>query len=129
MDAVFGVWVHGEHWYMEMAHVEYETEGNVTKGITLGEIYRSGESLSELFGYDETFGFQILAAEPFYFFNKGGEIGLNYAGEEVLLGFDEVSYHNCCGFSLYNPTHYENMVAFFASREGKRYYVEAGVFE
>ena len=129
MDAVFGVWVHGEHWYMEMAHVEYETEGNVTKGITLGEIYRSGESLSQFFGYDETFGFQILAGEPFFFFNKGGEIGLNYAGEEVLLGFDEVSYHNCCGFSLYNPTHYENMVAFFASREGKRYYVEAGVFE
>ena len=128
MDAVFGVWVHGEHWYMEMAHVAYETEGNSFKGITQGEIFRSGESLSQLFGYDETFGFQILAAEPFYFFKKGGEIGLNYAGEEVLLGVDEVARHYCCGFSLYNPTHYENMVGFFASREGKRYYVEAGVF-
>jgi hypothetical protein len=95
----------------------------------LGEIYRSGESLSELFGYDETFGFQILAGEPFYFFKKGFEIGLNYAGEEVMIGFDEVARHYCCGFSLYNPTHYKNMVAFFASREGKRYYVEAGVFE
>ena len=129
MDAVFGVWVHGEHWYMEMAHVEYETEGNVTKGITLGEIYRSGESLSQLFGYDETFGFQILAGEPFFFFNKEGEIGLNYAGEELLLGLDEVAHHYCCGFSIYNPAHFENMVAFFASRDGKRYYVEAGVFE
>lgn len=129
MNAVYGVWTHGEHWYMEMTHISYETEGNVTKGITLGEIYRSGESLSELFGYDETFGFQILAAEPFYFFNKGGEIGLNYAGEEVMLGFDEVAHHYCCGFSIYNPAHYKNMVAFFASREGKRYYVEAGVFE
>jgi hypothetical protein len=129
MDAVFGVWVHGEHWYMEMAHVAYETDGNIFKGITLGEIFRSGESLSQLFGYDETFGFQILAGEPFYFFKKGGEIGLNYAGEEVLLGFDEVAHHYCCGFSLYNPWHYENMVAFFASKDGVRYYVEAGVFE
>jgi len=129
MDAVFGVWVHGDHWYMEMAHVAYETEGNIFKGITQGEIFRSGESLSQLFGYDETFGFQVLAGEPFYFFKKGGEIGLNYAGEEVMLGFDEVAHHYCCGFSLYNPTHYENMVAFFASRDGKRYYVEAGVFE
>jgi hypothetical protein len=129
MNAVYGVWTHGEHWYMEMTHISYETEGNVTKGITLGEIYRSGESLSELFGYDETFGFQILAGEPFYFFKKGFEIGLNYAGEEVMIGFDEVARHYCCGFSLYNPTHYKNMVAFFASREGKRYYVEAGVFE
>ena len=129
MDAVFGVWVHGEHWYMEMAHVAYETEGNSFKGITQGEIFRSGESLSELFGYDETFGFQLLAGEPFFIFRKGDEFGLNYAGEEVMLGFDEVAHHYCCGFSLYNPTHYENMVAFFASRDGKRYYVEAGVFE
>ncbi len=129
MNAVYGVWTHGDHWYMEMAHVAYETEGNIFKGITKGEIFRSGESLSQLFGYDETFGFQILAGEPFFFFNKEGEIGLNYAGEEVLLGFDEVARHYCCGFSIYNPAHYKNMVAFFASSEGKRYYVEAGVFE
>jgi len=129
MDAVFGVWVHGDHWYMEMAHVEYETDGNITKGTTLGEIFRSGESLSQMYGYDETFGFQILAGEPFYFFKKGDEVGLNYAGDEVMLGFDEVARHYCCAFGVYNPRHYENMVSFFASREGKRYYVEAGVFE
>ena len=114
---------------MEMAHSAYETDGNIFKGITLGEIFRSGDSLRQLFGYDETFGFQILAGEPFYFFKKGGEIGLNYAGEEVMLGFDEVAHHYCCGFAIYNPWHYEDMVAFFASLEGKRYYVEAGVFE
>lgn len=129
MDVVYGVWVHGEHWYMEMAHVAYETDGNTTKGITPGEIFRSGESLSQMYDYDETFGFQILAGEPFFFFKKGEQVGLNYAGEEVMLGFDEVAHHYCCGFSVYNPRHYENMVTFFASREGKRYYVEAGVFE
>jgi hypothetical protein len=129
MDVVYGVWVHGEHWYMEMAHVAYETDGNTTKGITPGEIFRSGESLNQLLGYDETFGFQILAGEPFFFFKKGEQVGLNYAGEELMLGFDEVAHHYCCGFSVYNPRHYENMVTFFASREGKRYYVEAGVFD
>ncbi len=41
-ECSFGVWVHGEHWYMEMAHVAYETEGNIFKGITQGEIFRSG---------------------------------------------------------------------------------------
>jgi len=95
----------------------------------LGAIYRNGDALSQFFGYDETFGFQVLAGEPVFYFNKEGEIGLNYAGEELLLGFDEVAHHYCCGFSIYNPAHFENMVAFFASREGKRYYVEAGVFE
>lgn len=129
MDAVFGVWVHGDDWYMEMAHVDYEVEGSLTKSKTYGEIFRSGESLIQTFGYDETFGFQILAGEPIYFFEKDGQIGLNYAGEETMLGFDEVAHHYCCGFGVYNPKHYENMVAFFASRDGKRYYVEAGVFE
>lgn len=129
MDNIKGSWVHGEHWYMEMVHVDGKMEGNIFSSITNGEVFRSGESLSELFGYDETFGFQILAGEPFYFFRKGDEFGLNYAGEEAMLGFDEIAHHYCCGFSLYNPTHYENMVAFFASRDGKRYYVEAGVFE
>jgi len=128
MDAVFGVWVHEEHWYMEMAHVEYERHGNITKSTTLGEIYRSGESLSELNSYDETFGFQLLDGKPFFFFKKGDEFGLNYAGEETMLGFDEIAHHYCCGFGIYNPMHYEDMVAFFASRDGVRYYVEAGVF-
>ena len=114
---------------MEMAHVAYKTDGNNFKGITLGEIFRSGESLSQVYGYDETFGFQILASKPLFFFRKGDQFGLNYAGEEVILGFDEVAHHYCCGFSVYNPWQYENMVAFFASREGKRYYVEAGVFK
>ncbi len=129
MDAVFGVWVFGEYWYMEMAHVEYEADGNIFKSITRGEIFRSGVSLSELYRYDETFGFQVLAGEPFFFFKKDGEFGLNYAGEEALLGFDEIAHHYCCGFSIYNPTHYENMVSFFASKDGVRYYVEAVVFE
>lgn len=129
MDNIKGSWVHGEHWYMEMVHVDGKMEGNIFSSITNGEVFRSGESLSELFGYDETFGFQLLAGEPFFIFRKGDEFGLNYAGEEVMLGFDEVARHYCCGFGIYNPAHFENMVAFFASRDGKRYYVEAGVFE
>lgn len=129
MDLVSGVWVHAEHWYIEMTHVEHEIEGNIIAHTTRGEIFRSGESLSQLFGYDETFDFQILAGEPFYFFKKGGQVGLNYAGKELWLGFDEVAHHYCCGFGIYNPRHYKNMTAFFASREGERYYVEAGVFE
>ena len=129
MDAVIGVWVHGENWYVETVHVVSATAENTIQNTPFGEIFRNGESLSQMFGYDETFGFQVLDGEPFYFFKKGGEFGLNHAGEEVMLGFDEIAHYYCCGFSVYNPMHYENMVTFFASREGKRYYVEAGVFE
>lgn len=129
MDLARGVWVHEADWYMEMAHIDGKTEGNVISITALGEIFRSGESLSVLNGYDETFGFQVMAGKPFFFFKKDGEFGLNHGGEEVMLGFDEIAHYYCCGFSVYNPTRYENMVAFFASKDGVRYYVEAGVFE
>ena len=128
MDFLQGLWTHEEHWYMEMIHVNGKVEGNIVSVTTNGETFRSGESLSEIFGYDETFGFQVMAGEPFFFFRKGDEYGLNYADEEVVLGFDEIAHHYCCGFGIYNPSHYENMVTFFASRDGVRYYVEAGVF-
>lgn len=129
MDFLQGLWAHEEHWYMEMEHITGSIEGNIVRVTANGEIFRSGESLSELFGYDETFGFQVMAGEPFFFFRKGDEYGLNYADEEVMLGFDEIAHYYCCGFSVYNPSRYENMVAFFASKDGVRYYVEAGVFE
>jgi len=129
MDFLQGLWTHEEHWYMEMIHIDGKVEGNIVSVTTNGEIFRSGESLSELFGYDETFGFQVMAGKPFFFFRKGDEYGLNYADEEVLLGFDEIAHYYCCGFGIYNPSRYENMVSFFASKDGVRYYVEAGVFE
>ncbi|MDD3473580.1 MAG: hypothetical protein PHS86_12415 [Syntrophaceae bacterium] len=129
MDPRQGLTTHQEYWYMEMEHITGSVEGNNIWVTANGEIFRSGESLSELFSYDETFGFQVMAGEPFFFFRKGNEYGLNYADEEVMLGFDEIAHYYCCGFSVYNPSRYENMVAFFASKDGVRYYVEAGVFE
>ena len=129
MDFLQGLTTHQEHWYMEMEHITGSIEGNQVWVRANGEIFRSGVSLSELFGYDETFGFQVMAGEPFFFFRKGDEYGLNYSDEEVMLGFDEIAHHYCCGFSIYNPMHYDSMISFYASKDGVRYYVEAGVFE
>ena len=124
-----GMWVLGEDWYVEVAHVENEAEGNVVTSNALGEIFMNGVSLNHQLDYDETFGFQPLDDKPFYFFSKDGEIGINYAGETYQLGFDSVNHYACCSAGAYNPKAYLTMVTFFASREGKRYYVEAGVFE
>ncbi|MDD4043198.1 MAG: hypothetical protein PHR54_06830 [Anaerolineaceae bacterium] len=127
MSLLYKVFADTEHWYLEMA-IQCKTSDGIVSCEPTGEIFRNGVSLNQLNGYDETFGFQLLAGEPFFFFKKGDEYGLNYADEEVVLGFDEIAHHYCCGFSIYNPTHYEDMVTFFASKDGVRYYVEAGVF-
>ncbi len=70
-----------------------------------------------------------MGGKPFYFFRRGGRIGFSYEGQEVLLGYDRVPHYECCSGAELNPVHAENMVAFFAQRDGKWYYVEIGASE
>ena len=93
-----------------------------------GQVIEDGQSLNERAGYDETFGFQLLQGEPFYFFKKGGTIGAVYAGQEIQLRYNEVPHYGCCSPAELNPISAENMLAFFAQRDGRWYYVEIGVF-
>lgn len=93
-----------------------------------GQIIEDGESLNERYGYDETFGFQLLHGTPFYFFKKGSAIGAVYDRQEVQLGYNEVPHDGCCSPGELNPISAENMLAFFAQRDGRWYYVEIGVF-
>ncbi len=120
-----GKWVSGDDWYVEIAHVETESEEQFSKG----DIYKNGKSLNEDNGYEESFDFQILNGEPFYFFSKDGEIGFSYAGVETKLDFDGVSHHLCCSDAANNPRHYPNMVSFNAWKGDDGFYVELGVFD
>lgn len=129
VDNLRGMWVIGKDWYVEVANVEKEVEGNVVTSNAVGEIFMNGVSLNEQFGYEETFGFQPLDDKPFYFFAKDDEIGINYAGESHQLGFESVPHYACCSGAAFNPKAYLTMVTFFAEGNGKEYYIEAGLFE
>ena len=123
-----GTWVINENWYVEVAHTKTEIDGNAITTDTTGEIFMNGMSLNEKYGYDETFGFQPLDDKPFYFFAKDGEIGINYADEVSMLGFESVEHYACCSGANFNPKAYLTMVTFFAQGNGKNYYVELGLF-
>ena len=110
--AVRGLWVYAGHWILEVT----------------GQVIEDGQSLNERADYDETFGFQLLQGEPFYFFKKGSAIGAVYAGQEIQLRYNEVPHYGCCSPAELNPISAENMLAFFAQRDGRWYYVEIGVF-
>lgn len=120
-----GKWVSGDDWYVEIAHVETESEEQFSKG----DIYKNGKSLNEEEGYDESFDFQILNGKPFYFFSKDGKIGFSYAGSETKLDFDDVSHHLCCSAAANNPRHYPRMVSFNAWKSDDNFYIELGVFD
>jgi len=118
MSKLRGVWAYDGHWYLEVA----DSEGR-------GRVVRDGESLNERYGYEETFGFQLLHGSPFHFFRREGRIGVVYEGQEMLLGYESIPHYRCCSAAALNPVQAENMVAFFAERDGTWYYVEIGAYE
>lgn len=118
-----GVWVYDEHWVVEAARVINLRE------LPRGRIIVSGENLNDKHGYEEAFGFQTMAGKPFYFFMRGGNIGVNFDGQEIDLSYERVQHYQCCSAGAYNPIISQNMVSLFAQRQGTWYYVEIGVYQ
>jgi hypothetical protein len=114
------LWTYDGHWAMEILYADADT--------WQGRLYVDGELTNDLKAYDEAFGFQLLGGRPFHFFTRGGSVGFSYDGQEADLGYDDVIHYRCCGESILNPQPAEDMVAFFATRDGTWYYVELGRF-
>jgi hypothetical protein len=115
-----GLWTYADHWVLETAYIAHDSIG--------GRLSRDGQALNASLGYEEAFDFQLLHGRPFYFFKKDGKIGFSYDGKDVPAGYDEIPHYGCCSDSEVNPRSAQNLVAFFARRDGAWYYVEMGVF-
>ena len=109
---IWGLWSYAGHWALE----------------TYGSVIQDGVSLNAQYGYDQTFGFQLLNDKPFFFYQKGQKIGVVYDGQEIHLNYDWLPHYGCCSAGEFNPRPSENMISFFARRSGVYYYVEIGVF-
>ena len=116
-----GLWAYDKHWALEIALS--------TPDVWAGEIVIDGELVNQQKGYDEAFGFQLLSDKPFFFYERNGQIGFSYDGQEANLPYDNIPHYQCCAESVTNPIAAENMVAFFAQKNETWYYVELGVFK
>jgi hypothetical protein len=129
VQALRGLWTYSGHWVLEIAYVTEERAGrNEIADRPAGRLIQDGTDLNDARGFDEAFGFQLLHGEPFYFFSRRGAVGLAYAGRETILPYDLIPHDQCCSGSALNPKAARNMVAFFAQKGGRWFYVEAGVF-
>lgn len=115
-----GLWAYDGHWALEILLADQDTWA--------GQVFIDGALVNERQDYDEAFGLQLLAGRPFYFFNRDGQLGYAYDGQETLLDYDEIPHYRCCGESSLNPLQAEQMVAFFGVQDGNWYYVELGDF-
>lgn len=94
-----------------------------------GDLLIDGVSALSPLGYDAIFAWQLIAGEPFFFFEQDGRIGMSYAGQVQPYQYDEVVHYQCCEPSMFNVGGNGTMVWFYALRDGMWYYVEAGVYE
>jgi hypothetical protein len=130
INTLQGLWVYSNHWVLEIVHVNQNISSqNEISLDSLGQIIQDGELLNERYGYDDAFGFQLMNGKPFYFFKREGRIGICYDNHEASLGYVQIPHYQCCSGAELNPKIAQNMVAFFAQRDGKWYYVEIGIFE
>lgn len=95
-----------------------------------GDIVINGVSLNDQQGCSESFGWRLIAGQPFYFFRQGDQLMMSYAGEVVEpYRYDEVVHYRCCEEAIFNLQGNASMAWFYALQDGIWYYVEAGVYD
>ena len=55
-------------------------------------------------------------------------MGISYDGEVLPVNYDEVIHYRCCEPAAFNVGGSEQMVWFYARRDGAWYYVELGKY-
>lgn len=126
IEPLRGLWGDQDHWILEIAFVTNKIEGNVVYSNPVGQIYRDGTLLNELFGYEEMFGYQLIDDKPFYFYKKDGRIHLSFNDEDLPITYDEIIHYRCCSGAEKNPVAAGNWVGFWGLRDGVWYYTEIG---
>ena len=77
----------------------------------------------------DMFGLQSIAGQPFYFYNSGDLVHLNYAGHDLAYTYDQVVHNNTAGNAIFNPGGTGQVSWFYGLRDGLWYYVEVGMLE
>ncbi len=86
-----------------------------------GEIILNGKSLNNLYGYDETFSFEMLNGVPFFLFKKDNKFGLFYKSREYSGKYDDIVRYACCEYGVFNPMSDNHAVEFTARKKNTWY--------
>jgi hypothetical protein len=117
------------HWVIEVTQgKKIPPNTQLVDSFFAGEIFVDGQSLDELYGYEESYGYQTIHGMPFYFYKRDGKIGISYDEQEIPLGYDGVWHYGCCSGGALNPRMAQNIIGFFAWRGEHWFYTEIGVF-
>ena len=117
LTAIKGIWSWAGHWVLETADA----------------VYINGLNLNQAENKAEIFHWRLIDDLPFYFYTESkGDLpyGIHFAGEDLSeYRYETIVHGNFGEPAAFNPASNENMVWFYAARDGFWYYVEAGVYE
>lgn len=117
---------YGTHWFFEFMNAEIKGKNITTYN---GTVILDGVNLNKKYDYKEVFKFSFIKGKPFFFFvEKNGDAKIHYAGKIMPIKYDEILHYACCSDGAFNPESNNEMVWFYAMRNGALYYVEAGVY-
>jgi hypothetical protein len=94
-----------------------------------GMLIVNGQIVNQEWGDDEIFGCQELNGQPFYFFIQDGQAHLSCGGETLPVSYDYVYHGMCCEPAAFNAGGNDQMVWFYALKDGAWHYVELGAFD
>lgn len=105
---VRGLYVHDNHWYLEVADL----------------LIRDGVELNDDATASEIFSFHFLNEKPFYFYRQEEDLHITYNGETLPITYQRVIHEPmCCSGGMVNMTLAQEALGFYALRDGKWYYV------
>jgi len=105
---LIGFWTYGRHWVLELKN----------------NIIIDGQSVNQYQEYQKSYEFHLLGGKPLYFFEKDGEVNLNYDEQEIILNGYLIPHGNCCSDAELNPRQRNNLLVFFLNKSQQWYYVE-----
>ncbi|HZW03632.1 MAG TPA: hypothetical protein VFF68_06885 [Anaerolineaceae bacterium] len=111
-DSIHGLWAWGESWVLEVD----------------GHVIIDGVDQTEALGAEETFDWQIMGGQPFFFVQRPGAVDISYGGELIPLGYEHVTHQMCCEAGMFNVGKNETMAWFYALKDGVWRYVEMGLW-
>lgn len=79
-------------------------------------------------GYTNVFHYCIINNKPLYFYENNEEVYLSFNNKTINNKYDKVIHYNCCESSIFNAENNNQMIWFYALKNNKWYYVEAGIY-
>lgn len=112
-------------WYLAMRlTVDIDPDPDVTDLIFSDRTIRSNSNYDKSRGYIRSFGYSIIDAKLFYFYQTENGYGISISGQDFDLGFDDIPFGYVGKYSEINPFYSDDLITFFGHRGNHWYYVE-----